>query len=105
MKKSRCFLLAVVCIAASVCLARTPGEPESGSKLLLKDGWRIQPSTQVHEKGDVVSTTQFKPRGWYPAGIALVHRIPPVGLKCVSAKRRREMTALLGGEQGSRRLA
>ena len=36
-------------------------------------------------------------------GIALVHRIPPVGLKCVSEKRRREMTALLGGEQGSRR--
>jgi exo-1,4-beta-D-glucosaminidase len=69
MKKSRCFLLAVVCIAASVCLARTPGEPESGSKLLLKDGWRIQPSTQVHEKGDVVSTTQFKPRGWYPASV------------------------------------
>jgi hypothetical protein len=36
-------------------------------------------------------------------GTALVHRIPPVGLKCVSEKRRREMTALLGGEQGSRR--
>jgi hypothetical protein len=45
--------------------------------------------------------SQLPPRG----GIALVHRIPPVGLKCVSEKRRREMTALLGGEQGSRRLA
>src|SRR6266568_261989 len=38
-----------------------------------------------------------------PRGIGKVHRIPPVGLKCVSEKRRREMTALLGGEQGRRR--
>ncbi len=30
-------------------------------------------------------------------GIGKVHRIPPVGLKCVSEKRRREMTALVGG--------
>jgi hypothetical protein len=30
-------------------------------------------------------------------GIALVHRIPPVGLKCVSEWRRREMAALVGG--------
>ena len=37
-------------------------------------------------------------------GTGKVHRIPPVGLKCVSEKRRREMTALLGGEQGRRRL-
>ena len=35
-------------------------------------------------------------------GIGRVHRIPPVGLKCLSEKRRREMTALLGGEQGGR---
>jgi len=38
-------------------------------------------------------------------GIGRVHRIPPVGLKCLSPKRRKEMTALLGGEQGSRRPA
>ncbi len=38
-------------------------------------------------------------------GIALVHRIPPVGLKCVSERRRREMAALVGGDQGSRRPA
>src|SRR5712692_3421164 len=35
-------------------------------------------------------------------GIGRVHRIPPVGLKCLSEKRRQEMTALLGGEQGRR---
>jgi hypothetical protein len=36
-------------------------------------------------------------------GIALVHRIPPVGLKCLSERRRREMATLLGGrDHGSR---
>ena len=34
---------------------------------------------------------------WGATGIALVHRIPPVGLKCVSERRRREMAALVGG--------
>ena len=39
------------------------------------------------------------------SGTALVHRIPPVGLKCVSEKRRQEMAALVGGDQGSGRRA
>ena len=35
-------------------------------------------------------------------GNGKVHRIPPVRLKCMSEKRRKEMAALLGGKQGSR---
>jgi hypothetical protein len=31
------------------------------------------------------------------SGIGKVHRIPPVELKCVSEKRRKEMAALVGG--------
>jgi len=46
--------------------------------------------------------------GWeFPreVGTALVHRIPPVGLKCLSDRRRKEMAALVGGDQGSGRRA
>ena len=35
-------------------------------------------------------------------GIAYSHRIPPVKLKAMSEKRRKEMAGLLGGEQASR---
>jgi len=35
-------------------------------------------------------------------GTVQVHRIPPLGLKCLSERRREEITALLGGEQGRR---
>ena len=34
-------------------------------------------------------------------GTALVHRIPSVGLKCVSERRRREMAALVGGTKAA----
>jgi hypothetical protein len=43
------------------------------------DGWQIAPSS----------------------GIGRVHRIPPVKLKSLSAKRERELAALVGGDQGS----
>ena len=39
------------------------------SRFVLKNGWAIQSSARVQEKGDVVSTTQFKPKGWYPTSV------------------------------------
>jgi hypothetical protein len=36
-------------------------------------------------------------------GIGKVHRIPPVELKCLSEKRRGEITALVGGTKAARR--
>ena len=39
-----------------------------------------------------------------PNGIALVHRVPPVGLKCVSDRRRSELAALVGGARHRLRL-
>jgi exo-1,4-beta-D-glucosaminidase len=33
----------------------------------LKSGWQIQSSCKVAVKGDVISTTQFKPQDWYKA--------------------------------------
>jgi exo-1,4-beta-D-glucosaminidase len=42
--------------------------PTPGS-LPLKSGWQIQSSCKVAEKGDVISTTQFKPQDWYKATV------------------------------------
>ena len=37
--------------------------------LVLKSGWQIQSSCKVPEKGDVISTSQFKPQDWYKATV------------------------------------
>lgn len=39
------------------------------SRFVLKNGWAIQASARVQEKGEVLSTTQFKPKGWYPTSV------------------------------------
>jgi exo-1,4-beta-D-glucosaminidase len=36
-------------------------------KLVLKDGWYIQPSQDVPDKGSVISTAGFQPKQWYRA--------------------------------------
>jgi exo-1,4-beta-D-glucosaminidase len=36
-------------------------------KLVLADGWRIQPSQDVIEKGSVLSTAGYQPQQWYGA--------------------------------------
>ncbi len=41
----------------------------SGSKIVLGDGWAIQPSEKVQEGGSSLATIHFKPKGWYPAKV------------------------------------
>jgi len=36
-------------------------------RVLLRQGWAIQSSTEVRETGGVLSTPSFQPRGWYRA--------------------------------------
>ncbi len=48
-------------------------------------------------------TTDFKRTHYRIVGRAYSHRIPLVELRCVSPKRRKEMTARLGGEPGGAR--
>jgi len=40
-----------------------------GSRLFLKEGWEIRSSTQVKESGEIISTSGFKPEGWYPTSV------------------------------------
>ena len=49
----------------AVLLALTAGV--AGQPLFLRDGWAIQSSDEVHEKGDAVSVPGYKTRDWYRA--------------------------------------
>ncbi len=48
-----------------VVAAWNPSAPEA--KLVLKESWYIQPSTQVNDSGDAISTVGFESRHWYSA--------------------------------------
>ena len=38
-------------------------------KTFLREGWTIQSSANVQEKGDAISQNQFRPKSWYPAKV------------------------------------
>jgi len=40
--------------------------PESGERILLRDGWQLQSTVLVPEGGEIVSTPGFSTRGWFP---------------------------------------
>jgi exo-1,4-beta-D-glucosaminidase len=60
------FSLLVACV--QFCVSAAP-EESSTRKVVLSDGWSIQPSTEVQERGDVLSTVQFQPKHWYAATV------------------------------------
>jgi exo-1,4-beta-D-glucosaminidase len=45
------------------------GSAVSGSRIDLSKGWLIQSSAKVTDKGEVVSSSGFQPREWYPSSI------------------------------------
>jgi exo-1,4-beta-D-glucosaminidase len=45
--------------------AQAPSHRPADEKFSLSDNWKLQSSAKVDEKGEVVSTTRFLPRGWY----------------------------------------
>ena len=56
----------LLCVSIGFTLA-LGSAAASDSRMLLRDGWTIQSSDDVHERGEVLSTPAFKPRGWYRA--------------------------------------
>jgi exo-1,4-beta-D-glucosaminidase len=59
----------VVAILLALALARPSFRPAPGLKLPLRDGWILQSSAKVDEKGEAISTASFEPRGWIPASV------------------------------------
>ncbi|HEX7424242.1 MAG TPA: glycoside hydrolase family 2 TIM barrel-domain containing protein [Terriglobales bacterium] len=45
------------------------GNSPVDAKLQLSDDWRIQPSSQVRERGEVLSIAKFPVGSWYPATV------------------------------------
>lgn len=58
--------LRIVCLFA-VVFALLASTARAGEKFVLSDGWAIQSSGAVQETGNILSRTDFKPHGWYPA--------------------------------------
>ncbi len=70
MKKISRFLFFVALAPfASGCLATPRAVSSENSKLVLKANWAIQSSAKVQASGEVLSTNQFKPVGWYSASV------------------------------------
>ena len=40
--------------------------PETGDRILLRDGWQLQSTVLAPEGGEIVSTQGFSTRGWFP---------------------------------------
>ncbi|MDR3717365.1 MAG: hypothetical protein P4K98_01085 [Bryobacteraceae bacterium] len=54
-------------VAGLTCVAAAPESAAPPAKVVLTDGWFIQPSTEVAEKGEALSSAAFQPKHWYPA--------------------------------------
>jgi len=65
-QKSSIFFL-MICLMASAIAVANPPEGTGSPSILLRQGWAIQSSADVHETGDVISTPGFKGQDWYPA--------------------------------------
>src|ERR1700722_6341758 len=55
----------------SSLLAQTApaAKPAAESALPLREGWAIQTSTDVKDKGEVISTAKFVTKGWHEATV------------------------------------
>lgn len=45
------------------------GAESSGSRLSLTQGWELQSSAYVHDSGETVSTSSYRPAGWLPTDV------------------------------------
>ena len=55
-------------VQASFAQASSPRR-QGNDRFSLGEGWKLQSSAKVDQKGDVISTAGFVPKGWYPATV------------------------------------
>ena len=62
------FASLLLCLLAlpSLCLAAESSVP---NRLNLDDGWLLQSSAKVSERGDILSKPTYRPVGWYPVRV------------------------------------
>jgi len=69
MRNSFGIVLLISWIICSNTHASTPADTRADGRLLLKENWRIQPSTQVRADGKEISTTGFRTDNCYSATV------------------------------------
>ncbi|MDX6558377.1 MAG: exo,4-beta-D-glucosaminidase, partial [Blastocatellia bacterium] len=50
-------------------IAQNKRQQPRPDKTFLREGWTIQSSAKVQDKGDAISQNRFRPKGWYPASV------------------------------------
>lgn len=53
----------------SFAFAQSAARPTADNVLALRSGWSLQSSGKVPETGDLISTTKFQPKDWYPVTV------------------------------------
>jgi exo-1,4-beta-D-glucosaminidase len=61
--------LSSIIIAAMTFSLTATSQINTDGKLLLRNNWAIQSSSQIKEDGKVISSQAFKPEKWYPATV------------------------------------
>ncbi len=62
--------LVVLLVGLNSALPNASSTPPADSReLTIRDGWMIQSSRNVPERGEVLSTREYKPSNWYPAAV------------------------------------
>ena len=56
-------------LLSTLCFAQKAPVPSQSGRLSLDQGWELQSSCKVDEKGEAVSTPKFQPRGWYSVAV------------------------------------
>jgi exo-1,4-beta-D-glucosaminidase len=62
-------LVGLLLMMSAMAVAQTTADKSGPPVIRLKENWSIQSSAKVKEKGDVISTPQFSPAGWYPTAV------------------------------------
>jgi exo-1,4-beta-D-glucosaminidase len=60
---------AVTLVMALLCLVASPAAGLADDLIVLSEDWQLQSSAKVNEPGALISTTQFRPEGWYPTAV------------------------------------
>jgi exo-1,4-beta-D-glucosaminidase len=70
MKMHRSSLWCMVVLSFSgLIFAQETSPPRPEAALSLRDGWSLQSSGKVDEKGETLSTPAFRPKGWYEVSL------------------------------------
>lgn len=66
---SRLFLTVLLSSSFLAAQSHAPHVSPDSERFPLRDGWALQSSAKVSQKGDRISTPAFRPQGWYTASV------------------------------------